>query len=218
MAAPTLAIIGAGAMGSAMARRMTAMGCAVFTDLTGRSPGTQDRAEAAGMTHRPLEEILQHKDIRWIMSVLPPAEAEGFAQRLKNTYATVRGDERKLIQGQALNLVFVDCNAVNPNTAKRIAAIFSGTNVGFVDAGIIGGPPSPDGSYNPTIYASVDPQSEIVNNNMSSTSLLDEYESLGNTWGLRVVGLRGSDVRAGDASALKMSYAVCDSPSLIMIL
>jgi hypothetical protein len=48
--------------------------------------------------------------------------------------------------------VYVDCNAVSPQTAERIAAIVEPTGAAFVDGGIIGGPPR-DG-YSPAIYAS----------------------------------------------------------------
>ncbi|EIN12100.1 6-phosphogluconate dehydrogenase C-terminal domain-like protein [Punctularia strigosozonata HHB-11173 SS5] len=207
MTPPTLAIIGAGAMGAAMARRMTALGCTVLTDLTGRSSRTMDRAQAAGMVDRPLPDILSQKDVRWVMSVLPPGEAERFAITLKDTYSRIKGSARAEDQLRGPSLVFADCNAVNPETAKRIAALFRGTTVGFVDAGIIGGPPAPDGSYNPTIYASADPDGLSNGKEQEDSQLLDEFETLGNEWGLKVVGLRGSDVRAGDASALKMSYA-----------
>ena len=48
----TLAIIAAGAMGSAIARRMAENGARVLTSLKGRSQATVDRAHQAGMTRR----------------------------------------------------------------------------------------------------------------------------------------------------------------------
>jgi len=38
--------------------------------------------------------------------------------------------------------VYVDCNAVSPQTAERIGAALDGTGCPYVDAGIIGPPPS----------------------------------------------------------------------------
>ena len=86
--------------------------------------------------------------------------------------------------------------AVNPTTVKRIAALFAGTPIKFVDAGIIGGPPQ--GDYDPVFYASASPEDQRE---------LDEFASL-KQWGLNVKTLKGEGAGIGDASALKMSYAV----------
>jgi hypothetical protein len=67
--------------------------------------------------------------------------------------------------------------------------------IGFVDSGIIGGPPKD--AYNPTFYASAD--DNIV---LEGFGGLDKY-------GLKTSLLKdGGGV--GDASALKMSYAVTE--------
>jgi 3-hydroxyacyl-CoA dehydrogenase len=54
----TLAIIAAGAMGSAIARRMAKNGARVLTSLKGRSQATVDRAHQAGMISASDEEIV----------------------------------------------------------------------------------------------------------------------------------------------------------------
>lgn len=84
---------------------------------------------------------------------------------------------------------------MNPTTAKRIATIFAGTPIKFVDAGIIGGPPQ--GDYDPVFYASAASEDHPA---------LDEFASL-KQWGLNVKTLKGEGAGIGDASALKMSYA-----------
>ncbi len=84
--------------------------------------------------------------------------------------------------------VYVDCNAVAPQTVKAIAAPFAEAGVAFVDAGIIGGPPTRQG-YSPRIYAS-GPQAEA-------------FAAL-TARGLDIPVLSAS---VGDASALKMAYA-----------
>ena len=46
---PTIAVLAPGAMGSAVARRLSEHGARVLTSLKGRSPATQKRAADAGM-------------------------------------------------------------------------------------------------------------------------------------------------------------------------
>lgn len=60
--------------------------------------------------------------------------------------------------------------------------------------GIIGGPPHE--GYDPVFYASAD-----------DGAALEEFQSLGQ-YGLKISPLTGEGVGVGDASALKMSYAV----------
>ena len=185
MAAPTIAIIAPGAMGAAVGHRMVRSGCRVLTSLEGRSPASVARAKAAGMEDASLPDIAARAE--WVLSILPPSSALAFAESFKAAHAaatTTRG------------LAFVDCNAVSPETAKRVARVFEGSAVRFVDAGIVGGPPT-DG-YDPAFYASAEP---------ADAEVLDEFIAL-SKWGLRVEPLRGEGAGVGDASALKMSYAV----------
>lgn len=185
MSPPVLAIVAAGAMGAAVGHRLTSAGLTVLTSLAGRSAATTKRAADAGMQDASLTDIAARA--HWVLSILPPSEAFAFAERFRDAHATA---------DRARPLAFADCNAVNPTTAKRIAALFKGTPIRFVDAGIIGGPPS--GSYDPVFYASADPADDAV---------LDEFAAL-KQYGLNVKPLRGEGAGVGDASALKMSYAV----------
>jgi len=187
MALPTIAVVAPGAMGAAVGNRLTSTtpGLTVLTDLTSRSASSRQRAHDAAMKDVPLSEIAREAD--WVLSIMPPSEAEAFAHRLKAAYDAQPLRETKI--------VFADCNAVNPDTVKRIAAVFSSSPISFVDAGIIGGPPS-DG-YDPVFYASVDPADDEV---------LTMFEGL-SKYGLKVSALRGEGAGVGDASALKMSYA-----------
>src|SRR5260221_134549 len=77
----------------------------------------------------------------FFLSILPPGEAENIARQLAPALSAL--DKKP---------VYVDCNAVSPQTAERVAAIVAPTGAAFVDAGIIGGPPRP--GYSPAIYAS----------------------------------------------------------------
>lgn len=187
MSFPTLAVVSAGAMGSAVARRLTTAGCTVLTNLDGRSAATRERARAAGMQDVPLPELASRA--QWVLSILPPSEAYAFAQSYRDAHATTAGS------ATAGRVAFADCNAVNPQTVKRIAGLFSGTSIKFVDAGIIGGPPKD--AYDPVFYASVDP---------ADADVLDDFTALAK-YGLRISPLKGEGAGIGDASALKMSYA-----------
>ncbi|KAG2052443.1 6-phosphogluconate dehydrogenase C-terminal domain-like protein [Suillus hirtellus] len=183
-AVPRLAVVAAGAMGAAVAKRLTSFGCTVYTNLDGRSEDTRKRAQDAGMIDLSVDELVLKSD--WILSILPPRDAVSFAEKIQEVAAKY---------GRALPSpqTFVDCNAVNPETVKRIAALFSGTSIRFVDAGIIGGPPK--GDQNPTFYASAE-----------DVKILDEFTAL-SKYGLKLSPLKGKGVGIGDASALKMSYA-----------
>ena len=123
----TLAIIAAGAMGSAIARRMAENGARVLTSLKGRSQATVDRAHKAGMISASDEEIAAHAEL--VLSVVPPGEALALAERLQPVFAR-----------QSRRPIFMDCNAVNPTTLDRIRAAI-GQDEHFLDTCIIGSPP-----------------------------------------------------------------------------
>ena len=172
-------------MGAAVAGRFTKAGCTVLTTLEGRSASTIERAKKAGMEDTSLGDIARRAD--WVLSIIPPSSALAFAEEFKKAFEASGGNPK---------LGFADCNAVNPDTVKGIARVFAGSPVRFVDASIIGGPPT-DG-YDPAFYASAAPE---------DTDALNAFIAL-NAWGLRTIALRGDGARVGDASALKMSYAV----------
>ena len=188
---PSIAVVAAGEMGAAVAARLTQAGCSVFTTLAGRSASTRERAIKAGMRDVSLAELSTHAE--WVLSILPPSNAYSFAE----TFLAARSDAALKTR------VFVDCNAVSPTTVKKISQLFRGTGIAFIDAGIIGGPPKD--SYNPTIYASADE---------SDASFLEDFVKF-SAFGLKVSSLKSNDEPGGgvgDASALKMSYAVRISP------
>jgi len=180
----TIAVIAAGEMGSAVGRRLVQEGCSVLTNLDGRSSKSRSRAEEAGLKDVPLSQIANQAS--FVLSIVPPSSAFSFAELFLR--------ESKSANRNGSPLVFVDCNAVNPATVKRIAALFSQSSpaIKFVDSGIIGGPPKD--AYNPTFYASAD-----------DNSVLDAFGEL-SKFGLKISLLKdGGGI--GDASALKMSYA-----------
>jgi 3-hydroxyisobutyrate dehydrogenase-like beta-hydroxyacid dehydrogenase len=162
-------------MGAGVGKRLAESGAEVRTLLSGRSAASAERARAAGMKPMADErDLLDGAD--FFLSILPPGEAETLAQRLAPA-----------LTAAPKKPVYVDCNAISPQTAERVAAIVAPTGARFVDGGIIGGPPRP--GYSPAIYASGPAVRETA-------ALRD--------WGL---DWRCIDGPIGAASGLKMSYA-----------
>ncbi|HEY2540031.1 MAG TPA: DUF1932 domain-containing protein [Stellaceae bacterium] len=170
-----IGIIAQGMMGAGVGRRLHENGATVRTLLSGRSAKSGERARAAGMEPAADEHALL-AGADFFLSILPPGEAEALAQRLA---PALRALDTKP--------VYVDCNAVSPQSAIRIGEAVAPTGADFVDGGIIGGPPRP--GYSPTIYAS-GPRA-------GQTAVLRD-------WG---IDWRVIDGPIGAASALKMSYA-----------
>lgn len=183
-----IAVIAAGAMGSNVGRQFVDAGNVVLTNLDGRSDETRKRAHEAGMIHASWTDIIQKADI--ILSIIPPRDAFAFAERVLAEFQTTERVNKD-------SLVVADCNAVNVVTIKKVAALLSTSPIIFIDACIIGGPPS--GDYVPTFYGSVDDPGQ--------QGLILFKEVIGKS-GIKVKILSGNGAGIGDASALKMSYAV----------
>jgi L-threonate 2-dehydrogenase len=171
---PVVAVIAPGMMGAAVGKRLVDNGVKVLTSLKGRSAETATRAKAAGMAAAGDEEIAAAD---FILSILPPGDAVALAERFQSALTASNAKP-----------IYVDCNAINPKTVDRVAAVIAPTDCPFVDSGIIGSPPKP-GDAGPRFYASGPAASRFAT--------------------LRQYGL---DVRVLDgamsaASALKMSYA-----------
>jgi len=174
-------------MGANVGRKLVDAGNIVLTDLDGRSDATRKRAHDAGMIHASWTDIIRKADM--ILSIIPPRDAFSFAERV---LAEFQGTERI----DKAPLVFADCNAVNVVTIKKIAALFSTSSIVFLDACVIGGPPS--GDYVPTFYGSAD---------VVDQQGLTLFKNVIEKSGIKVRILSGEGAGIGDASALKMSYA-----------
>jgi L-threonate 2-dehydrogenase len=171
---PIVAVIAPGMMGSAVAKRLTTAGLEVRTLLRGRSADTQARAKAAGMRDVPVEQIAE---AHFILSIVPPGTALALAERLAPVLRTT-----------GHRPIYVDCNAVSPETVLRIERVVRETGARFVDGGIIGPPPEPDSSKTRIYLSGPDAEKVTV---------------LGN-FGLSTPVQPGP---VGAASAMKMSYA-----------
>ncbi|KAG1844691.1 hypothetical protein F4604DRAFT_1820752, partial [Suillus subluteus] len=125
----TIAVVSAGAMGSAIAKLLIHADCTIYTNLDARSPAAHQRALDAGMVNVSLEILLSKSNL--ILNIVPPGEAFPFMRRvLAVSYSAPL----------PLPRMFVDCNAVNPETVKCIGGLFKEAPIGFIDAGIAGTP------------------------------------------------------------------------------
>jgi len=126
------------------------------------------------MTAVPYDRLCQ---AQFILSILPPSAALSFAQLTA-----------PVLQGVAQKPVFVDCNAVSPDTVREIGTVIAASGAPFIDAGIIGLPPQAGGP-SPHFYASGPHAARL--------------QTLA-AFGLDIRVLEGP---VGAASALKMCYA-----------
>lgn len=170
----TVAVVASGGMGAAVGARLASRGGHVITTLAGRSAASVARAQEARMHDATPEELA---GAAVFLSIVPPDQALPLAQSLA---PALRAAQQKAI--------YVDLNAVNPDTARAIARVIDETGAVFVDGGIIGPPPQATGS-GPTFYLSGPSE--------RASTVLSEL-------GLAVKRLDGG---IGVASALKMSYA-----------
>src|SRR5947209_1137626 len=109
----TVAIIAMGEMGSGVAARLTRQGARVLTSLDGRSAASAERARAAGVEAAADDQALV-SGADFILSIVPPARAADLAGRLLPA-----------IRAANPAAVYVDCNAIAPQTVQAIAAPFA---------------------------------------------------------------------------------------------
>ena len=171
---PTVALIAPGNMGAAIAKRLTEHKVTVLTSLTGRSEASAKRAREAGMQGVDDRNLA---DADFLLSIVPPGDALALAKRLSGVLTAANKKP-----------IYVECNAVSPQTMNQIAEVIAATGCAFVGAGIIGPPPKP-GTTNTKFYAAGPAAAEFAK--------LNDY-------GLIVRVLEGPVTAA---SALKMSYA-----------
>jgi putative dehydrogenase len=170
-----IGIIGTGEMGSGVGGWLAAHGADVYTSLEGRSATSAERVRRAGIAAvEDMNELARTCAI--VLSIVPPDQALGVAE----AFAKVCDDE-------TVTSVFVDCNAIAPETSRAIGETIASVQLSYVDAGIIGGPPA-EGYDGPRIYA--------CGPHVGIFAALNEH-------GLHVVPVEGE---IGMASALKMCY------------
>lgn len=169
----TIGLIGAGAMGAGLGALFVRNGCTVLSPLAGRSAASRKRAAEAGM-HEASYADLAGADV--IVSVVPPAEAALVTELVAAELRTWTAPP-----------LFVDANALAPDSKRELEAAISAAGGTFADAVIIGAPPR-SGHDGPRVYVS--------------------GEHAGGATILRDAGLDVREVAGpvGTAAALKMCY------------
>jgi len=171
----TIAIMSPGDMGSGIGKVLVQEGYQVLTCLEGRSPLSKELAQKAGFQDTPnLATLLSQADC--LISIVPPESALSVAQGIAGQ-----------IQSANPGLLYVDCNAIAPQTTLKIGKIIEGAGGLYVDGGIIGSPPERRGLTR--VYLSGPDTSELL-------------ELHGRNIDFRYLG-----DEIGAASALKMCYA-----------
>ena len=171
----TVAIMSPGDMGHAVGRALGSNGLDVITCLAGRSEHTRTLAGRGGFRDLPsLEAMVSEADL--VLSILPPAAAPGVAREVAAAMASA---------GKAPP--YADCNAVSPDTTRKIGEEIARAGADFIDGGIIGPPPRPDASMR--LYVS-GPRAD----------LMSALEGSG-------IGVRPLGEEIGRASGMKMCYA-----------
>ena len=136
----TIGILGMGTMGAAVAGEFRKAGHKAMTDLTGRSAVSIRRANEREI--EPVEDLQELvSKSRIVFSIAPPSEAVALAEAVAAAADGLRSKP-----------VFVDANAVSPQTMARMAKICETSGLPLVDGGIVGGPPKQ--GYRPRLYLS----------------------------------------------------------------
>jgi 3-hydroxyisobutyrate dehydrogenase-like beta-hydroxyacid dehydrogenase len=118
-----------GDMGHSVARVLSDKGCRVVTMLAGRSLLSKARASRSNMESLlDLQQLVSVSD--FIFSIMPPQKAQNFAEEIAVA-----------MSASGKTPVFVDCNAISPDTTLSIAAIIEGAGAKMLNVGIVGPPP-----------------------------------------------------------------------------
>lgn len=172
MAELTVVVLHPGEMGAAVGACAHARGARVLWASEARSAATRERARAAGLTDAgTLRAALEGSDA--VLSICPPQAALDLA---------------RAVAAHGFRGVYVDANAVSPDTTRKVGRIVEAGGATFVDGGIVGPPPGP--SARTHLYLSGKGAEHVAA--LFSGSHLD------------AVVLDGP---VGAASALKMCYA-----------
>ena len=161
-------------MGSGVGDVLHQHGLRVLTCLAGRGGASRERAAGAGFEDTPdLEALVGACDV--LLSIVPPAVAGAVADQVAAAVRVTGAD-----------LLYADCNAVAPGTARAIAHTITEAGARFADGGIIGPPPTRPGNR---IFTSGPGARELAH--------LARFG----------LDIRVLDGEVGKASGLKMCYA-----------
>ncbi|MBI2205977.1 MAG: NAD(P)-dependent oxidoreductase [Candidatus Rokubacteria bacterium] len=168
----TMGILHPGEMGSAIGAAARVAGALVLWASEGRSASTRKRAEEDGLADvRTVERLVTESQV--ILSVCPPANAVDVARE---------------VAAEGFGGLYVDGNAVSPDTTREVGSIVTAGGARFIDGGIIGPPPRRPGVCR--LYLSGDGADEVAA--LLTGGLLEPIPIAG---------------PVGAASAVKMAYA-----------
>jgi putative dehydrogenase len=181
----SVGLVGLGAMGSGIGRRLRQHDVEVVATAAGRSERSRARALDAGITLvDDLASMLAHVEV--VLSIVPPAAARSVADDVAAAWQDLVAVPSPVGTTRRPPLV-LDANAVAPATARDIAGTLAAAGLPAADGGIIGPPPRDE--VTPRLYVSGDHLAVVLD-----------------------LGRHGLDVRpvdggVGAASALKLSFA-----------
>lgn len=179
----TLGLLHPGEMGASVGAAARSTGVEVLWCSAGRSDATRTRAENDGLVAvSDVGELLARSDV--VVCVCPPASALSVARQVAE---------------HRFGGLYVDANAVSPETARAIGAAVSDRGASFVDGGIVGPPVRRAGRT--ILYLSGARCAEVED--AFRGSLLETH----------VVG-----DRVGEASALKMAFSGWTKGSAALLL
>lgn len=179
-----IGVVSPGDMGQGVAMCIKGKGFNVYTAMDGRSARTRSLGEKAGLTDcGSMAKLVQTCDM--VLSVLNPGAAVDNARAVADA---CKATGRKI--------VFVDCNAIAPQTVHEINDIISTAGCTFIDGGIIGPPPRNGAKMR--FYVS-GPQATLMNRIHCDG-----------------IDVRVAGERVGDASAVKMCYAAITKGSIAL--
>jgi len=163
-----------GDMGQGVAGQLQKKGYTVLTALDQRSERSKKMAKDIGLTDvGSIDKLVAESDL--IMSVMNPGSAIDFA---REAAAAIAKQSRKPL--------FIDCNAIAPDTMREIAELMKGAGSRCLDGGLIG--PPPRGTAKVHLYVAGPGVKDI--------------EQIGN----EQLVVHVMSEKLGDASAIKMCY------------
>jgi 3-hydroxyisobutyrate dehydrogenase-like beta-hydroxyacid dehydrogenase len=178
-----------GEMGAAVGGSLAEAGHAVWWASAGRGPDTAARARRAGLSDAgTVAALASRSDV--IVSVCPPHAAVEVARAV----AAGRRPRAAGFRG-----VFVDANAISPDSSRTVAGIVAAGGASYVDGGIIGPPPASAGGTR--LYLS-GPRAGDIRDLFAGTR----------------VEARIVDDRIGSASAVKMAYGAWTKGTAALLL
>jgi 3-hydroxyisobutyrate dehydrogenase-like beta-hydroxyacid dehydrogenase len=123
----TLGVLHPGDMGAAIAA--AAADATVLWAPEGRSEATAARAGAAKLDGVPFDELVERSAV--VLSICPPHAAL---------------DVAGAVAGRGFAGIYVDANAISPDTAIAVGSLVEEAGASYVDGGVIGPPPLAPGT------------------------------------------------------------------------